>query len=75
MVGYVAEITKEELEAKKDSMYRGGDMIGKNGIEAWYDEDLQGLPGEEVIEVDARGRKLRDISYRPRGGEATRSSP
>lgn len=65
VVGYVSEITKDELEAKKESLYRGGDMIGKNGIEAWYDEDLQGLPGEEVVEVDARGRKLRDISYSP----------
>lgn len=65
VVGYVSEITKEELEARKDSSYRGGDMIGKNGIEAWYDEDLKGLPGEEVIEVDAKGRKLRDISYSP----------
>ena len=65
VVGYVSEITKDELEAKKESLYRGGDMIGKNGVEAWYDEDLQGLPGEDVIEVDARGRKLRDISYSP----------
>ena len=65
VVGYVSEITKDELEVRKDSSYRGGDMIGKNGIEAWYDEDLQGLPGEEVIEVDAKGRKLRDISYSP----------
>ncbi len=65
VVGYVSEITKEELDVRKESLYRGGDMIGKNGIEAWYDEDLQGVPGEEVIEVDARGRKLRDISYRP----------
>ncbi|MDD4159873.1 MAG: penicillin-binding protein 2 [Synergistaceae bacterium] len=64
-VGYVAEITKDELDARKESSYRGGDMIGKNGIEAWYDEDLHGLPGEEVIEVDAKGRKLRDISYSP----------
>ncbi|MBP8684989.1 MAG: penicillin-binding protein 2, partial [Synergistaceae bacterium] len=72
VVGYVSEITKDELETRKDSSYRGGDMIGKNGIEAWYDEDLQGLPGEEVIEVDAKGRKLRDISYSPpqRGSDA-----
>ena len=65
VVGYVSEITKEELEIRKDSSYRGGDMIGKNGIEACYDEELQGLPGEEVVEVDAKGRKLRDISYSP----------
>lgn len=65
VVGYVSEISKEELEERKGGLYRGGDMIGKNGVESRYDEDLQGLPGEEVIEVDARGRKLRDISYTP----------
>lgn len=63
VVGYVAEITKKELEAKDASMYKGGDSIGKNGIEAWYEEDLHGTAGEEVIEVDSRGRKLRDIRY------------
>ena len=72
VVGYVAEITKDELEARKESSYRGGDMIGKNGIEAWYDQDLNGVPGEEVIEVDAKGRKLRDISYsQPQRGRDT----
>ena len=62
VVGYVSEITKEELESRGDTVYRGGDMIGKNGIEAWYEDDLRGNAGEEVIEVDSRGRKLRDIN-------------
>ncbi len=63
IVGYVSEITKDELEARKGSPYRGGDTIGKNGIEYSYEEDLRGDAGEEVIEVDSRGRKLRDMSY------------
>ena len=63
VVGYVAEITKKELETKDASMYKGGDSIGKNGVEAWYEEELHGTAGEEVIEVDSRGRKLRDIRY------------
>jgi len=62
VLGYVSEITKEELESRGDTVYRGGDMIGKNGIEAWYEDDLRGNAGEEVIEVDSRGRKLRDIN-------------
>lgn len=69
-VGYVGEITKEELEVRKGTGYRAGDIVGKNGIEAWYEEGLQGQAGEEVIEVDSRGRKLRDITYR----EAQRGS-
>lgn len=64
VVGYVAEITKDELSLRKELSYRGGDMIGKNGIEAWYEEELRGNAGEEVIEVDSRGRKLRDINYK-----------
>lgn len=63
VVGYVAEITKEELEAKDAEIYRGGDMIGKNGVEGEYEDSLRGAAGEEVIEVDSRGRKLRDVSY------------
>lgn len=62
-VGYVGEITQEELETRKNNGYRGGDIIGKNGVEAVYEELLQGHAGEEVIEVDSRGRKLRDVSY------------
>lgn len=64
-VGYIAEITKNELETLDGSYYRGGDMIGKNGIEAVYEEELRGEFGEEIIEVDSRGRKLRDISSVP----------
>lgn len=63
IVGYVAEITKEELETKDPGAYRGGDIIGKNGIEGEYEAVLRGAAGEEVIEVDSRGRKLRDVSY------------
>ncbi len=61
VVGYVAEITKEELERHPE--YKGGDHIGKNGIEAWYEEEIHGMPGERVIEVDARGKQIREISY------------
>lgn len=59
VIGYVAEITKEELERNPE--YKGGDFIGKSGIEAWYEHELQGIPGERVIEVDARGRQLKEI--------------
>lgn len=73
VVGYVAEITKEELEARDSDSYMGGDMIGKNGIEGKYEEQLKGAAGEEVIEVDSRGRKLRNVSYlkSTKGGDMT----
>lgn len=61
VVGYVGEITKEELEDLGDPRYQGGDVIGKNGIEAWYERELRGDVGEEAVEVDSRGRKLKDV--------------
>ena len=63
VTGYVGEITKEELETKDAERYRGGDVIGKNGIEGQYEDTLRGTAGEEVIEVDSRGRRLRNVSY------------
>ena len=63
VVGYVGEISDKELEKRQGTIYRGGDMIGKNGIESVYDDILFGLPGEELIEVDARGRKVKNVAY------------
>lgn len=63
VVGYVGEIAQDELEVRWQSGYRAGDIVGKNGVEAVYEEALQGHAGEDVIEVDSHGRKLRDISY------------
>ncbi len=63
VVGYVGEISDKELEKRQGTNYRGGDMIGKNGIESVYEDDLFGVPGEEVIEVDARGRKIKDVVH------------
>ena len=63
VMGYVGEITRDELEDQRDLYYQGGDIVGKNGIEAMYEEDLRGVVGEQVVEVDSRGRRLRDIKY------------
>ncbi|MCX7828335.1 MAG: penicillin-binding protein 2 [Thermanaerothrix sp.] len=63
VVGYVGEVTREELEELEDPRYQGGDVIGKNGIEAWYEQELRGEVGEDAVEVDARGRRLKDVSH------------
>lgn len=65
IVGYVGEIGREELDARRGQGYSGGDVVGKMGVEAVYEDRLRGLSGEEAIEVDARGRRLRRLDYRP----------
>ena len=63
VMGYVGEITRDELEDQRDLYYQAGDTIGKNGIESMYEEELRGVAGEQVVEVDSRGRRLRDVNY------------
>ena len=63
VVGHVGEITRDELEDQRDLYYQAGDIIGKGGIESMYEEELRGFIGEQVVEVDSRGRKLRDVNY------------
>ena len=65
ILGYVGEISEEELKARPESLYSGGDLIGKSGIERAYEEVLRGEAGEEAIEVDARGRRVRILDARP----------
>jgi penicillin-binding protein 2 len=73
VVGYVGEITRDELEDQRDLYYQAGDIIGKNGIEAMYEERLRGAVGDQVVEVDSRGRRLRDINYNdPQKGDDIR---
>ncbi|NMD18177.1 MAG: penicillin-binding protein 2 [Synergistaceae bacterium] len=70
VMGYVGEVTREELQRYAPGDYRGGDFVGKGGIEEYYEGLLRGTPGEEALEVDARGRKVKRVAYlEPQRGE------
>lgn len=53
ILGYVAEVTKKEME--NDEYYNSGDDIGRGGVERSYEADLRGVKGVEVLLRDARG--------------------
>lgn len=67
VIGYVGPINDEEYEALRDSdkEYQLSDEIGKGGIEQEYEAELRGTPGRRVLEVDAQGRTVRQLSYEP----------
>ncbi len=65
IIGYVGEISESELKARSEEGYRGGDIVGKSGIERSYESVLRGEPGREALEVDARGRKIRTLDANP----------
>jgi len=58
VVGYVGDITRDELTRLYNQGYQQGDTIGKTGIERQYDELLRGKDGSETRTVDARGRRI-----------------
>lgn len=60
IIGYVGDITKEELKVMYNKGYSNTSIIGKTGIEKQYDSLLQGIPGTESRTVDVRGRLMAD---------------
>jgi penicillin-binding protein 2 len=62
LLGYIGEISEEELNRKGFEEYNLGDYVGKNGIERSWEKELHGSDGGRELEVDARGRILRTIS-------------
>jgi penicillin-binding protein 2 len=61
VLGYMNEISADELRAKKDEGYRAGDLIGRTGIERQWDGYLRGRSGFQKIVVDRRGMPKTDI--------------
>jgi penicillin-binding protein 2 len=48
-LGYVSEISKDQLERDKEDIYRQGDEIGQSGIEAYYEKYLRGKGGVRYL--------------------------
>jgi penicillin-binding protein 2 len=55
LVGYVNEITVEELQEWSDRDYHPGELVGRVGIERAREADLRGTRGWDRIVVNARG--------------------
>ncbi|MBI2007292.1 MAG: hypothetical protein HYS83_01125 [Candidatus Blackburnbacteria bacterium] len=71
VLGYVNEASREEVAGVSNDKcqmtnvkYGLGDLIGRMGIEAQYECLLRGVNGEELIEVDTRGRVIRKLGRR-----------
>lgn len=55
-LGYVAEISRHELERDKADYYDIGEYIGKSGLERYYEERLRGIKGKQFYLKDNAGR-------------------
>jgi penicillin-binding protein 2 len=62
LIGYTGAIDAETLKELKDSGYQSDDLIGRAGVEATYEATLRGTYGQETVERDATGRKIRVLT-------------
>lgn len=60
-IGYVGRIAENEAKQIDPAIYSGTDLIGKTGIEKYYEKLLQGRPGYQYIEANAHGQMLRPL--------------
>ena len=63
-LGYLGEINKDKLN-KGEAGYRMGDIVGKEGIEFLFEQDMQGKKGYKEVEVDVSGRELAVLRKSP----------
>jgi penicillin-binding protein 2 len=63
-VGYTAEVTEAELAQPAFAEYKAGQQTGKQGLEKEYESLLRGKEGSQFVEVDARGRIVRQAGAR-----------
>ena len=64
IVGYVGEPNKKDLKSMSEKFLNTPSLkIGKNGIEKKFEDLIIGSPGKSVIETNAFGRQLKQISY------------
>ncbi len=56
LLGYVREVSPEELDDPRYESLEPGDFVGKEGVEYTYDSLLRGVNGGSRVKVDATGR-------------------
>ena len=67
--GYLGEINQEELGKVNPKCFEKGpgklgSLVGRSGLEQRYECTLSGIDGEELVEVDTTGKKIRILGRR-----------
>jgi penicillin-binding protein 2 len=61
VLGYTGRLDAQDIARVDEGNYRGTRMIGKIGIEQYYEQELHGVSGFERVETNVRGRVLKVI--------------
>jgi penicillin-binding protein 2 len=63
IIGYVGEVSEEDLNSSKYDFYEPGDVVGKSGVEETYDAILRGTDGSRDVIVDSHGNEVGQLGY------------
>ncbi len=58
LIGYVGEVSEDDLNNPRFAYYEPGDVVGKAGVEETYDALLRGQDGSREVIVDSHGREV-----------------
>jgi penicillin-binding protein 2 len=58
LIGYVGELSEDDLNKPQYAFYEPGDVVGKAGVESTYDPMLRGEDGSMDEIVDSHGREV-----------------
>jgi len=56
LIGYVGEVSEQDLNSSKYDFYDPGDLVGKSGVEETYDALLRGTDGSRDVIVNSHGK-------------------
>src|ERR671931_1435228 len=65
LIGYVGEVSEEELNRPQYELYEPGDVVGKSGVEQYYNDMLMGKDGSRRALVNSRGKEVGRLSETP----------
>ena len=65
LIGYVGEVSEDMLNRPAFEFYKPGDIVGKSGIEQYYNDILMGKDGSRREVVDSRGRVVDNMNEVP----------
>jgi penicillin-binding protein 2 len=58
LIGYVGEVSENDLNQSRYAAYAPGDVVGKSGVEETYDELLRGVDGSRDMVVNSHGKEV-----------------
>ena len=65
LIGYVGEVSEQDLNRPQFELYEAGMIVGKSGLEQQYNTMLMGVDGKRRSVVDNHGKEVQRLDRTP----------